>query len=246
MTATTMKQEADSLKKKILASGRPNHYNMTDDELNNLYIKGQDELRKREAAAYVPDWSRIGITEDESHLTWSAVKPGISDGYAALQVIKPTIERGWGMIFLWGTWGQAKTLIGKILTATAFRSGKRAAYANISGVLNDIRLAFDERENKTTELLRKMDWWFERDVLFIDELDKANNTPWAQEQIFILLDKRYQMAVREHALTVIASNSSTDELDGYLKSRLHDRRVGQVVRLNGSDGRQVVPDGWKF
>jgi DNA replication protein DnaC len=91
-----------------------------------------------------------------------------------------------------------------------------------------------------------MEWWNSRQILFLDELDKVNDTAWAQEQMFSLLDRRYQMAVREEALTIIASNSSTDALDGYLKSRLHDRRIGQVVHLDGKDGRQVVPDEWKF
>jgi len=246
MTKTTMHAEAMSLREKILASGRPNHYNMTDDEIKALYRKGWEEIARREQAKYKPDWSRIGISEAEASLTWDAIKPGISDGYKGVEAVRPMYSKGWGMAFLWGNWGQAKTLLGKIVTATAFRDGKRSAYANMSSVLNDIRLAFDEKENKTTDLLRRMEWWTGRDVLFLDELDQAKNTPWAQEQIFILIDKRYQMAVREEALTVIASNTSDKELDGYLKSRLHDRRIGEVVHLNGVDARQLVPDEWRF
>lgn len=241
---TTMRREAMSLKDRMIASGR--YVPIDDDEYKRLQREQNRKLAECEARQIKPDWSRIGISEAESSLTWSAIKPGVSDGYKGVEVVRPMYQRGWGMAFLWGNWGQAKTLLGKIVTATAFRDGKRAAYANMSAVLNDIRLAFDEKENKTTELLRRLDWWNERDVLFLDELDKANSTPWAQEQIFTLLDRRYQMAVREQALTVIASNTSTDELDGYLKSRLHDRRIGQVLHLNGPDARQVVPDEWRF
>jgi DNA replication protein DnaC len=116
----------------------------------------------------------------------------------------------------------------------------------VSTMLDDIRLAFDSDEHKTTELIRRMEWWSNRDVLFLDELDKSNDTPWAQERMFQLLDQRYQRAVREEALTVIASNKSTDALDGYLKSRLYDVRVGQVVYLNGTDARKVMPNGIKY
>jgi len=241
---TTMRAESMSLKDKMIASGR--YRPIDDDEYKRLQLEQMRKIREREAANYKPDWSRIGISEAEASLTWDAIKPGISDGYKAVEVVRPMYSRGWGMAFLWGNWGQAKTLLGKIVTATAYRDNKRTAYANMSGILNDIRLAFDAQENKTTELLRKMDWWIEREVLFLDELDKVNNTPWAQEQIFILIDKRYQMAVREEALTVIASNTSDKELDGYLKSRLHDRRIGEVVHLNGADARQLVPDEWRF
>lgn len=240
----TMKGETLSIREKLIATGR--YSPISDDEYKTLQREAFRRVRQAAAEQYKPDYERLGIQEDETKLTWDAVKPNISDGLKALEVVKPAYEKGWGMVFLWGSWGQAKTLIGKIVTATAFRDGKRTAYANVSSVLNNIRMAFDEKENKTTELLRRMDWWMQRDILFLDELDKANGTAWAQEQIFILLDKRYQMAVREEALTIIASNTSTNELDGYLKSRLHDRRVGQIVHLNGKDGRQVVPDGWRF
>jgi len=205
------------------------------------------KVNEWEQANFKTDFSRIGIREDELSLTWDAIKPNVSDGIKALKAVKPAYERGWGMVFLWGPWGQAKTLVGKILTATSYRDNKRGAYANMSSVLDDIRLAFDEQEHKTTELLRRIDWWIGRDVLFLDELDKSNSsTPWAQERIFQLLDQRYARAIRQEALTVIASNSSNAELDGYLKSRLNDRRLGPVVYLNGTDGRQVVPDEWRF
>jgi DNA replication protein DnaC len=241
---TTVRGEASSLREKMIASGR--YKPIDDDEYKRLQCEQSRKLLEQEAAQFKPDWSRIGILESESNLTWGAIKPGISDGYKGVEAVRPAYNNGHGIVFLWGNWGQAKTLLGKIVTATAFRDGKRAAYANMSTVLNDIRLAFDEKEYKTTELLRRLEWWCERDVLFLDELDKANNTQWAQEQIFTLLDKRYQMAVREQALTIIASNTSTNELDGYLKSRIHDNRVGVVVHLNGTDGRQFVPQEWKF
>jgi hypothetical protein len=219
---------------------------ITNEEYERLKLEVSQRTMAQEALAYKPDYSRLGIREDEACLTWDVVKPNISDGIKALNAVRPAYERGWGLIFLWGTYGQAKTLIGKILTATAFRDGRRAAYAHITSVMDDIRLAFDEQEHKNTELARRINWWNERDVLFLDELDKANNTPWVQERLFTLLDQRYARAIREEALTVIAANKSDGVLDGYLKSRLNDRRLGPVVYLNGSDGRQVMPPGHRF
>lgn len=208
-----------------------------------------NEIRQKFLDGMLPkiDYARIGLRADEIEFSWSLVKKEIeSDGYKALEVVRPAYERGHGLIFLWGNYGQAKTLIGKILTATAFRDGKRAAYSDMSSVIDDIRLAFDAQEHKSTELARRMEYWISRDVLFIDELDKSNDTKWAQERMFKLLDQRYARAIREEALTVIASNQSDDELDGYLKSRLSDARVGPVVYLNGMDGRQLMPKGIKY
>jgi DNA replication protein DnaC len=240
----TMTGEMLTLKQKMIASGRYVH--ISEDRYREMQRQQTAKLMEAERNNFKPDYARIGILESESSLTWEAVKPGLSDGMKAVHAVRPAYDKGFGIVFLYGAWGQAKTLVGKILAATALRDGKRTAYANMSSVLDDIRLAYDEKENKMTELMRRMDWWIERDVLFLDELDKCNSTEWAQERLFQLLDQRYQMAVREEALTVIASNSGIDKLDGYIKSRITDNRIGQVVYLNGKDGRQVVPKGWKF
>lgn len=193
------------------------------------------------------DWDyRTGLVPAEVHMTWDLVKPKISDGVKAVKAVKPRFEAGHGMVMLIGGYGQGKTLVGKILIAEALRQGKSAAYANMARILDDIRLAFDSPEAKSTELIRRMDWWNGLRVLFIDELDKMNRTDWAQERMFELLDRRYTRAVREEALTVVATNSALDDLDGYLRSRLMDNRLGPIVELQGADGRLSVPAGHKF
>jgi DNA replication protein DnaC len=189
-----------------------------------------EQVAKRTALA------NIGLTEADLTLDWSVIKPGYSDALKAVEAISPALERGYGMIFLWGTYGQAKTVIGKIMVSLAYRSGKTAAYANFLEALDNIRQAFDAQENKTTELIRRI----------LDEFDKCNDTPWAVERKFQIIDRCYQRAIREEALTVIASNTGDDELDGYIRSRLQDNRVGPIVQLNGADGRQSMPKGWKF
>ena len=192
------------------------------------------------------DPGSIGLQPGDMGLDWSDIIPGISDAAKAVAVVRPALERGHGMIFLWGSYGQAKTLIGKILVARAYAAGKRAAYANFLEALDNIRQAFDEQEHKTTELIRRIDRWTGRDVLFLDEFDKCNDTPWAVERKFQIVDRCYQRAIREESLTVIASNRGDDEVDGYIRSRLRDSRLGPVVHLAGADGREVMPKNWRY
>lgn len=244
MSRYTIQEQAAKLKEKLRSS---DHYRpITDEEYRELQRRQNELMLEREKQGRRVDYARIGIRENELSMSWDLVKPEISDGPKAMEAVRPAYERGFGMVFLWGTYGQAKTLIGKILVATALRDGLRPAYANMAAVLDDIRLAFDEPEHKTTELIRRMDWWSGRDVLFLDELDKTNGTDWARERMFQLLDQRYTRAIREEALTVIASNQSDAALDGYLKSRLQDHRLGPVVHLSGKDGRKVMPAGYSF
>lgn len=194
---------------------------------------------------------RLGLSSEEVRdLSWNMVRGGINQADHAGQVTQQAYKQGYGLVFLYGGYGQGKSLVLKIVTATALNEGRRAAYANLAGVLDDIRSAYDERENKMTELVRRMEWWSSLDVLAIDELDKVGATDWAQERIFQLLDARYQRAVRQKALTVIAANyQKLDELSGYLRSRIEDNRFtaeGSVVYLKGPDGRKSMPKNWKY
>ena len=190
------------------------------------------------------DYAYFGLHESEALLTWDIIDPEISDGIKGLNAVRPIYQQGWGMSLLWGAYGQAKTLLGKILVATALRDGKSAHYTNMNQALDDIRLAYDD-EHMNTELIRRMEKWIKLDVLFIDELDKASSSEWAKERIFQLIDNRYARALREEAVTVIASNAISQVFDGYLKSRLKDNRLGPIVHLDGTDGRLVMPAGWK-
>lgn len=209
------------------------------------------ELAIKKSLQGEPFDARIGLAADElHHLNWSLVKNGVNQADRAGDIVRRACQAGHGLVFLYGGFGQGKSLALKIATAMALKAGKHAAYANLAGVMDDIRLAYDERENKMTELVRRVDWWTSLDVLAIDELDKAGQTDWARERIFQLLDVRYQRAIRQEALTVIASNhESLDELSGYLKSRIEDNRFaanGYILHLKGADGRKSMPRNWKY
>lgn len=207
-------------------------------------VYGQRLLKERLARG---EWDRrTGLEPIEVSMTWDLVKPKLSDAMKALKAVKPRFEAGHGFVLLIGPFGQGKTLIGKILVAESCRRGITAAYANMAMIIDDIRMAFDSQEAKSTELVRRMDWWNGLDVLFIDELDKMNRTDWAQERMFELLDRRYTRAIRQEALTVVATNAAIEALDGYLQSRLQDNRLGPIVELQGPDGRLSMPAGHKF
>jgi DNA replication protein DnaC len=240
----SMSQHTATLLEKMKKSGR--YRPIDEDEYRELQRRANARLEQNEQQEHKPDLSRLGLVESELSMTWDLINPRLGEGMKVLNALRPKYNEGSGMVFLWGAYGQAKTLAGKVLVATAHRDGKRAAYANMSRVLDDIRLAFDNQEHKTTELIRRMGWWATREVLFIDEIDKVNETQWASERIFELVDRRYTTAIRKENLTVFASNKSDGALDGYLRSRLNDVRLGPVVELKGVDGRQYVDKAWEF
>lgn len=244
MPSDAIQKELDAQMAALRARLRKRIPPITDEEYRRGVAKNYAKILAESNAVHF-DPATIGLQDDELALTWSDIRPGYSDGDQAAKVVREAFDRGHGLIFLWGNFGQGKTLIGKILVARAYADGRRAAYSLFLEAIDDIRRAFDEPERKTTALVDKIDWWTGRDVLFLDEFDKSNDTAWVQERKFQIVDRCYQRAVREEALTVIASNRGDDDIDGYIRSRLNDRRIGPVLHLDGTDGRLMMPDGWK-
>lgn len=197
-----------------------------------------------------------GLVADEVlNLSWDMVKAGYSDGVKARDAVKATYEHGSGLVLLFGTYGQAKTLTMKIAVAQALRDGKKARYAKLTQVLDDIRLAYDEKESMMSALLDRIEAWRDLDLLALDEMDKAaKNSDWATDRIFNLIDDRYVLAVRGKSITLTAGNwQSLNDLNGpfgYFRSRIEDNRFNEsfssVVYLNGTDGRKVMPQGYKY
>ena len=175
-----------------------------------------------------------GLFADEvMKLDWDMVKPGYSDGVKARDAVKACYEHGSGMVLMFGTFGQAKTLTMKIAVAQALRDGKKARYAKLTQVLDDIRLAYDEKESMMTALLERIAEWRELDVLALDEMDKAaKNSDWAMDRIFNLIDDRYVLAIRGRSITLAAGNwQNLNELNGpfgYFRSRIEDNRFAEA------------------
>lgn len=198
-------------------------------------------------------FQKFGLYRNELDMQWSLVRNKIGnlriEATKAVAEIKPRLEnhaKPFGFGALIGTYGQGKTLAGKIMIATALRKGHSCAFVEMQSVLSHIKRAFDSDANMTHELLARMDHWMNLDVLFIDEVDKAHGTPWAVSVMFELINHRYVRAVRGEALTVMASNSNDNELEGYLLSRLHDARVGFKLVMNGDDVRPVLSKNHQF
>ncbi len=191
--------------------------------------------------------SRCGITPEElQNLGWTLVKKGTQAERAA-QRLQTFCQRGYGMAVLLGSYGQGKTLLLKIAAVTALNEGKLAAYANLSEVLDDIRMAYDSPDAMHS-LVERSEWWSQLDVLCLDEMDKLNVTAWAQERLFRLLDMRYTLAIRQQAVTVLAANfTSLEPFPGYLRSRLEDNRLREgILLLRGEDLRKRVEIGRRF
>lgn len=178
----------------------------------------------------LPSAKRFGITEHEvSTLSWDEVYllNGIE---AAIEAVQLTITRGFGWVYLWGSFGLGKTLVLKTAVAQYLRSiGKEAAYIRMVGILDYLKAAFDDPQSSERE---RLDWLAQLPLLAIDEVDKLRGTEYAEERRFVLMDKRYEQAIRQEGITLFASNADPGQLPGYFYDRVQDGRF-MIVKLEG-------------
>lgn len=193
----------------------------------------------------LPGADRYGLTREEiMTMDWGSiairqyVEPAIAQ-------IESAIRNGFGWIYIYGTFGVAKTFLLKSAIAKLLRAGEEAAYVRMATIIDNLRSAFDEKNNDRGIVdQNKLDWWAEIPFLAIDEFDRVRATSFSTERQFVLLDRRYESAIRERSVTIMASNKSPDQLtnegvDAYLVDRIEDGRFA-IVEIQGPGFRRTM------
>jgi DNA replication protein DnaC len=183
---------------------------------------------------------RYGLSPDEIKMDWNSIIPVRDSNIAEVVTqVKEVFERGYGWIYLWGTFGIGKTLIQKITVAASIRAGKEAVYIRMAEIMDMLRDGYQaDNFSDRMETLQKFP------VLCIDEFDrvaekKTDGISWVSEKRFTLMDVRYVSAGRGETLTIMTGNKNPAQLvfdDGYLSDRIHDHRF-LVLEVTGESLR---------
>ena len=106
----------------------------------------------------LPLAEQYGLTEQETHkMRWELVLDR-GEALLAVRAILATLRRGYGWVYLWGEFGQGKTLMLKIAVAEALRARQFAAYVRMSEMVESLRATFDARD-PSAEAERRLEWW---------------------------------------------------------------------------------------
>jgi DNA replication protein DnaC len=136
---------------------------------------------------------------------------------------------------LQGTYGIGKTRLLACLVNGGRAAGWTSVYVTMAELLDHLRRAYAPSVPALT-----FDGLWDRivnaTILAIDECDRFNPTPWAQEKFFELIDLRYRAG--SQCCTAFATNASLDDLDVYLASRMRGRG-SRVFEMTGGDLRQA-------
>lgn len=136
-----------------------------------------------------------------------------------------------------GANGTGKTHALSVVVNEALAAGVPALFVTTTGLLDAIRQAFGPGGSDSSELYNAAS---SAPVLAIDEFDRFNPSPWAQERFDSLVGHRFNH--RGELLTLFATNLDPDRFDenvpGFLASRMR-ARTSVFVATAGPDFRRV-------
>ncbi len=135
-----------------------------------------------------------------------------------------------GWLVLMGGYGCGKTHLAAAVAHEVVAAGTPTIFLTVPDLLDWLRYAYQDPEvtfEERFEEIRSIQ------LLVLDDLGTQNATPWAQEKLFQIIDYRSL-----HRLpTVVTSNSSLDEMDGRIASRIQNPDLVQLVAIHAPDYR---------
>ena len=146
--------------------------------------------------------------------------------------IEENLDAGRGL-WIQGDVGTGKTTLAMLVSKAALDAGRSVAIYSLPRLLNLLREAMDSEEGK----LDFMDRLTAVDLLHIDDLGAENQTDWVLEQLYSIVNARYEA---ERAI-VATTNLMPDELSQRLGPRTVSRLVeicGDLIPLFGEDRRR--------
>ncbi|HEY2536174.1 MAG TPA: AFG1/ZapE family ATPase [Solirubrobacteraceae bacterium] len=146
--------------------------------------------------------------------------------------IETNLDSGRGL-WLQGDVGTGKTTLAMLVSKAALDAGRSVAIYSLPRLLNLLRESMDS----DTGMLDFMDRLTAVDLLHLDDLGAENQTDWVLEQLYSIVNSRY-----EAERTIVATtNLMPDELSDRLGARTVSRLVeicGDLIPLYGQDKRR--------
>jgi DNA replication protein DnaC len=152
--------------------------------------------------------------------------------------LESRLQEGRGM-WLVGDVGTGKTTLAMIVSAAALDAGHTVAIYSLPRLLNLIR---DEigTENSLLDLLDRLSGV---DLLHIDDLGAQHTTPWRLEQLYSIVDARYQAGRPIIATTNLMPGALAEQMGRQILTTVTEDRRGQKTeekREVSNDATEVV------
>ena len=179
-----------------------------------------------------------GVSFDRPPIsTMASVVPAasvVAEIRAYCDAIGEELEEGNG-IWLQGDVGTGKTSLAMLISKTALEAGRSVAIYSMPRLLARIRRTYDA-ESGEEGYLSFFDRLTSVDLLHLDDLGAEKRTDWVLEQLYAIVDRRYE----EQRAMVVTTNMETPEL----KEQIGERTVSRLLQICGHE-KPLYGDDWR-
>jgi DNA replication protein DnaC len=148
------------------------------------------------------------------------------------------LDAGRGL-WLMGDTGTGKTTLGMLVAKEALAAGKTVAVYFTPKLLTQIRQTYQATDSEDA-----YDAFFKRltsvDLLYIDDLGSERHTDWVVEQLYALINERY-----ENQRSMLVTSNATGDVDKgqrLLEEQIGARSVSRLVEICGDPLPLFGPD----
>ncbi|MCC6755349.1 MAG: ATP-binding protein [Solirubrobacterales bacterium] len=152
-----------------------------------------------------------------------------------IETMEEKFAQGRGL-WLMGDTGTGKTTLAMLVSKAALERNHTVAIYSMPKLLARIRATFDAAagEESYSDFFERI---CEVDLLHIDDLGAEKQTDWVLEQLYALVNERYE---RQKSI-VVTTNLTQEELEQQIGPRTVSRLIeicGEALPLWGADARQ--------
>jgi DNA replication protein DnaC len=147
--------------------------------------------------------------------------------------INRNLDQGRGL-WLFGDVGTGKTSLAMLVSKAALEGGKSVAIYSMPRLLSDIKETYEDRSE--TSYMQLFERLVSVDLLHIDDLGAEKRTEWVLEQLYSIINERWQ---EQRSVVVTTNLIDVDELRDQIGprtvSRLHE--MCDLIPIMGRDRR---------
>jgi DNA replication protein DnaC len=171
-------------------------------------------------------FDRPPVSDMERNMSSRHVVNAVREYVAALD---ENLAAGRGL-WLMGSTGTGKTTLGMLIAKTALAAGNTAAVYFTPKLLTQIRQTYQATDSEDA-----YEAFFKRltsvDLLYIDDLGSERHTDWVVEQLYALVNERYE----NQRSVLVTSNAKADAGAGLqeLEEQIGSRTVSRLVEICG-------------
>jgi DNA replication protein DnaC len=160
-------------------------------------------------------------------------KGAVSAVRSFIDELDERLDQGRGL-WLFGDTGTGKTTLAMLVSKAALEAGRSVAIYSLPKLLARIRRTY-ESEPGGDSYLSFFDRLTSVDLLHIDDLGAEKRSDWVLEQLYALINERYET----QRSVLVTTNLRHDELEDQIGSRTVSRlnQICDEVELHGADRR---------